>query len=196
MIRHLPPGSRAFTLAGVLACATLAIAMPSSAGRGVPSGPSRAQVRDALASCSLRSIDGRALSFASLKGQVLVVNFWASWCRPCRRELPMLESLNRDLASRGGRVIAISIDEDPENVRRFARANHLRLPLYLDGPSGLARRLDLAHIPFTVVIDRGGDVVFTTSGAGEDGLVALGAASRRALDTQASLPEPVQGETR
>lgn len=139
-------------------------------------------VRDALAGRTLRTTDGEALTWGALRGEVVVVNFWASWCKPCRREMPGLDALNRDLAGRGGRVVAVSIDEDAENVRRFARALDLTMPVYRDGPDGLVRTLDLEAIPTTFVLDRTGAVVYQASGSGKADLERVAAVARRLAD--------------
>ena len=153
-----------------------AVAKPDRpAGLGV----STARARDLIAAHALRAPGGGKLSFPSLKGEVVIVNFWASWCSPCRRELPRLDALHTELSGRGGRVLAISIDEEPGNAERFARRHHLKLPIYLDGPEGLARQLDLGSIPFTMVLDRNGEVAFTTSRSDEAGLSELAAAARQ-----------------
>jgi len=159
--------------------AALALGVLAPAHVGATGGPAADRLRAALAAHPLHALDGRTLTVPSLAGEVVVVNFWASWCRPCRRELPALDDLNASLTKQGGRVLAISIDEDPGNVRRFARQHALRLPLYVDGPQGLARQLDLDRVPYTVVLDRRGAVAFTTSGANPAGLSELAAVTRR-----------------
>jgi peroxiredoxin len=156
--------------------------------------PERA--RGLLAQHSMRTLDGRPVSLASLRGEVVVVNFWASWCGPCRKELPRLDALHRELASRGGTVLAVSIDEEERNARRFAQKHHLSLPIVHDGPDGLARALDLQHVPLTLVLDRSGAVAFTTSGSDDAALVALGAATRRLIAGDPPVSTTTEGEHR
>lgn len=138
-----------------------------------------AAARPAIARHALRGLDGRTVTVASLRGEVVVLAFWASWCAPCRRELPELDRLHAELAPRGGRVLAVSIDQDPENARRFARRLGLGLPVYHDGPDGLARTLDLAAIPFTMVLDRDGTIAHVAAGGDPKALAALAAEARR-----------------
>jgi thiol-disulfide isomerase/thioredoxin len=136
-------------------------------------------VANAIRRHPLSDLDGKPLSWNRVEGQVVVVGFWASWCKPCRHEMPKLAALNEKLAPKGGRVIAISIDHDPENARRFAKKLGLTLPIYADGPDGLARTLDLKQIPYTVVLDRDGRVAYTATGSGEAEMDRLSATASR-----------------
>jgi len=129
----------------------------------------------------LRTIDGRTLTLKDLKGEVVVVNFWASWCGPCRKELPRLDALHASIAGRGGRVIAVSIDLDAQNARRFVKTHRLSLPVVHDGPNGLARELDLPRVPFTVVLDRGGAVALTAAGADEGAIQTIVKTTRQLM---------------
>jgi thiol-disulfide isomerase/thioredoxin len=123
------------------------------------------RVREALRGRSFRALDGTTTSLESLRGQVVVLNLWASWCAPCRKELPQLQALDAETAKKGGRVLAISIDLERRNVERFVRKYGLSLPVYHDGVEGLAKQLDLQGVPYTIVLDRSGDVAFTSHGA-------------------------------
>ena len=130
---------------------------------------------------AFHTLDGSALSLRDLHGKVVVVSFWASWCAPCRRELPQLEQLHRRIVEQGGSVLAISIDEDRENVKHFALKHALHLPIAHDGPNGLVRQLDLRHIPLTLVLDRNGRIVFSSGATDEAGMTALTAATNDVL---------------
>jgi thiol-disulfide isomerase/thioredoxin len=141
----------------------------------------------------LRTLDGKRFTLAGLEGDVVVINFWASWCPPCRKELPALDALNAEIAGHGGRVLAVSIDLDPENAKAFACTHGLALPIAHDGPDGLARSLDLPHVPFTMVLDAAGAVAFTTSGADERALEQVRSITRRLVAKQASTPRASEG---
>lgn len=106
-----------------------------------------------------RTVDARHLSLTELRGRVVVVNFWASWCLECRSEMPVLERLHREFASRGLTVVGINAREDRETVGRHATEAKLTFPLVLD-PGG--RNSDLygvIGIPTTFLIGRDGRAV-------------------------------------
>jgi thiol-disulfide isomerase/thioredoxin len=126
-----------------------------------------------LESYSLTDLDGDARTLAEYRGEVVVVNFWASWCAPCRKELPTLDAWNTEWSSRGARVAAISVDSDPDKARRFAEEAELGLELYHDGPDGLAKQLDLPYLPCTYVLDANGELVLVTGGSGEEELARV-----------------------
>ena len=175
--------------------AGLALVVAAAPGVSDAASPTRPALREALRSHVLRTPGGGTLALADLRGEVVVINFWASWCPPCRRELPQLDALHGELSRRHGRVLAVSIDRDAENVTRFAHKLGLKLPIYVDGPEGLARRLDLNHIPFTVVLDRRGEVAFTGSGSTPRDVAELGAVARRLAGESPALTNE-QGGTR
>jgi thiol-disulfide isomerase/thioredoxin len=154
-----------------------AAAVDRIAGIGIPA----AQVAGVLERHALHPLKGGTLSLADLRGQVVVLDLWATWCPPCRHELPRLDALHAELAGKGGRVLAVSIDEDRQNVDLFARRYGLKLPIVLDGPNGLARELDLHDVPLTLVLDRDGRVALATSRADAAGLQAVADAARQLI---------------
>lgn len=185
--------------AGAAGAALLALMLlsPALVRAAAPDGvgADAATMRRALDAHVLVTTDGVKLPLASLRGEVMVVNFWASWCRPCRRELPELNALHASLARRGGRVLAVSIDEDARNVDRFVKANGLTLPVYHDGPEGLAKALKLTHIPCTLVIDRGGRVAWSMSGSDPASLDRLARKAESLLAPAQALSVTPEGDT-
>jgi thiol-disulfide isomerase/thioredoxin len=146
---------RILVLAGLLVLIALwgAGVLADGAASGEP------DVSRILGTRQLRGLDGRTLTLGDLRGEIVVVNFWATWCKPCTREMPLFDALNARM-QRAGRVVAISIDRDPARVTRFVEEHGLRLPVFVDGPDGLATSLDLEFLPYTVVLDATGDVAF------------------------------------
>jgi len=129
---------------------------------------------EALSTHKLGALDGKTTTLAAYRGDILVVNFWASWCAPCRRELPLLDQWNAAWAGRGARVIAISIDSDARKAKQFAEEMKLTLPVMHDGPEGLARVLDIPSVPYTILLDRDGNILATVHGSAEAEVAALG----------------------
>ena len=105
--------------------------------------------------------EGGELSLAALRGQALVINFWATWCPPCIKELPEFDKLHRAQASRGVQVLGLAVD-GPTAVRQFLVRQPVAFPVGLAGFEGtdLSRRLGNSGggLPFTVVIDRDGRI--------------------------------------
>jgi cytochrome c biogenesis protein CcmG/thiol:disulfide interchange protein DsbE len=108
---------------------------------------------------SARTLDARELSLTDLRGKVVVLNFWASWCLECRPEMPVLEHLHRDFGSRGLAVIGINARENQAPVGRYANDLRLSFPLVLD-PSGKINDLyGVVGLPATFLVGRDGRAV-------------------------------------
>ena len=115
----------------------------------------------ALYAAAFRDAQGRAQSLGQFEGRPLVLNFWATWCAPCREEMPAFVRLNREF---GGRVAFVGISsEPPDVVARFGRELAIDYPLWTGGPEveSLSARLgdSAAVLPFTALIDASGRVV-------------------------------------
>jgi len=120
-------------------------------------------------STAFQTLDGGSARFADFRGQVVLVNFWATWCVPCVKEMPSLERLHDALAGEGFTVLAISQDRGGSSVvvPFLARLDLQRLPVYLDPKGVLARQFALQGLPTSFVIDRDGRVVAGLVGPAE-----------------------------
>jgi peroxiredoxin len=116
----------------------------------------------ALAAASFQALDGTTTSLAPWQGKVIVLNFWATWCPPCREEIPDLMNIQREFAGNSVQVVGIALDS-MENTRRFADELKVNYPLLVAGSEGLVLARDVGNragaLPFTVVIDKQGNIV-------------------------------------
>ena len=106
-------------------------------------------------------LDGGTFSLKSTKGKAVVLNFWASWCTPCRTELPQFDLLYRKVKSRGATFLGIDTKDDKGKGRDFVRTNDISFPSVYDEPGETAVRLGklpAAALPFTVLLDKRGKV--------------------------------------
>jgi len=114
---------------------------------------------------SLPVLDGAGTgSLAALRGKVVVLNFWASWCEPCQVEAPLLERAQAQLARHGGTVLGVTyLDASPDS-RAFVRQYHLTYPNLRDSTGAFAHAYGTDQLPETFVIDRQGQVVWISRG--------------------------------
>lgn len=135
----------------------LAVAAALALAAGCMREPAVADAGPDLASWDAVSLaDGKAVRFSAEDGPV-VLNVWASWCEPCRREMPALEAAHRHLEARGIRVVGINIDRDILLAREHARRMGLTFANVSDPAQALARdRLGVRRLPTTLGVDAGG----------------------------------------
>jgi peroxiredoxin len=107
---------------------------------------------------TLRQIDGPNLRLGEQRGRVVMVNFWATWCGPCRVELPHLQRLSDRYRASGFTLLAVNIDEDPAAARALAGKLGLKFPVLLDTDKKVVGAWDLNAMPATVLIDKDGRV--------------------------------------
>jgi thiol-disulfide isomerase/thioredoxin len=113
------------------------------------------QVGEAFPLVSLPDFDGRMQSLAAYQGVALVVNFWASWCAPCRREMPSLDRLGKFFLPTDLRVIGIAVDSDVNLAREFGLHYQLNFPLWLDSDRAVAEKtLHIPVFPITYLLNR------------------------------------------
>jgi len=113
---------------------------------------------------TLRSTGGPNLRLAEQRGQVVMVNFWATWCGPCRQEMPHLNRLYDKYRSSGFQLLGVNIDEDPRAAADLATKLGVHFPVLLDTDKKVSRLYDMSAMPATVVIDRDGKVRFVHRG--------------------------------
>ena len=111
---------------------------------------------------------GRPASLADYRGKVLLLNIWATWCPPCRVEMPSLERLQRKLAGTDFRLVSVSIDKDDSTlVRRFAQELGLSFEILHDRPGAIQEAYQTTGVPESFVIDRDGRIVKKVIGPAE-----------------------------
>ncbi|MBW2273294.1 MAG: TlpA family protein disulfide reductase [Deltaproteobacteria bacterium] len=123
--------------------------VPEAVGRGGPAPEFVLPLLDA----------GREIRLSDHRGQVVLVNFWATWCKPCEDEMPAMERLYRRLGPRGFEMLAVSVDEDPDAVRGFKEKMGITFPLLLDPSQSVARAYQTMGFPESLLVDREGNVV-------------------------------------
>ena len=123
-------------------------------------------VGDAMPAYAAKLLDGAAYDLASDKGKVVLVNVWATWCGPCRFEIPELQKLHDQYGARGFKVVGISVDEgDAAEVKQFAQAQKMSYPVVVDPEGKIANLLQTTVLPTSVLLDRNGKIVWRQVGA-------------------------------
>ena len=144
-------------------------------GRGSPAPP-----------FSLSSLDGGPVSLADLRGRVVLVNFWATWCKPCEDEMPAMQRLYQQLSGEGFELVAISVDEDVEAVRSFRDRYGLSFTILLDPDRSVAEAYQTFRFPESLLLRPDGVVVERYVGEKRWDAEAYVERIRRLLTTQVS----------
>uniref|UniRef100_UPI0001BE66E3 Thioredoxin family protein n=1 Tax=Geobacter metallireducens (strain ATCC 53774 / DSM 7210 / GS-15) TaxID=269799 RepID=UPI0001BE66E3 len=117
---------------------------------------------------TLNTLNGEVVKLSDLKGQVVIVNFWATWCPPCREEIPSMMRLNAAMAGKPFRMLCVSIDEGGKvAVEEFFRKTGFTLPVLLDADKRVGKLYGTTGVPETFVIDRHGVILKKVVGAME-----------------------------
>jgi thiol-disulfide isomerase/thioredoxin len=129
--------------------AAMVLALPAS-GASSASGPAP--------QFTLDSRGGSKISLAQYKGQVVMLNFWASWCGPCRQEMPLLENIYKKYNKMGFTLIGVNVEPDPKAAEGFLQQTPVSFPVIYDKDSTVSKAYDVAGMPSTVIIDRKGNI--------------------------------------
>lgn len=107
----------------------------------------------------LKSLDGNSVQLADMKGKVIVVNFWATWCGPCKEEMPAFERLRQKLDPERFALLTITTDLQREGIKHFLANLHVQLPVLFDDNQDVSQAYLVRALPTTVLIDGGGTLV-------------------------------------
>ena len=104
------------------------------------------------------TLNGKPTKLSDLRGQVVLVDFWASWCPPCVEEAPSLNALQQRIAPLGGTVLGVSIDDDPSAYEAFLKMYDVSFPTFRDPSKKIETEYGTSMIPETYVVDRNGKI--------------------------------------
>lgn len=176
-------------LRGTLMFCALTAACAPGAEQGSESGRSPApsgQIGASAPQLEAKTLDGQPVSLASLNGSPVLLNVWATWCHPCRTEIPVLEALHREYDPKGVEVIGVSIDDAGAgpDIRRFAEEFGVTYAIWHDPDQRVMPSFNVIGVPTTFLIGRGGKVLWRKTGEVKAGDPALAAALDSALATE------------
>jgi thiol-disulfide isomerase/thioredoxin len=109
-------------------------------------------------------VGGPNMRLQELRGSVVMINFWATWCGPCRQEMPHLNRLYEKYRASGFVLLGVNVDDDARNATEVSTKLGLKFPVLLDTDKKISRLYDLATMPSTVLIDRDGKVRYVHRG--------------------------------
>ncbi len=179
----------------VFCVASLTILVGACASGDSPRASTRVAIGQPAPAYSAQQMDGTPVSLADHKGEVVLLNVWATWCKPCRQEIPALDSLQREFGSRGFRVAGVSIDviTDTVAIAGFARSLGASYTLWLDPDDKVSTTFRAIGVPSTYLIDREGVLRWRHMGpvtATDAGLRALLDSTLSASATEATATQP------
>jgi len=112
---------------------------------------------------AFRTLDGKPFSLEEHKGDVVLIDFWATWCAPCHIQARILEPIHRDFKSKGVKFFAVDLGESPETVKQFLAKYPLPYPALLDPDDHAAERLEVYALPTLLIVDRKGRIAMLES---------------------------------
>ncbi len=125
------------------------------------------QVKPQAIDFTLKDINGKSHTLSQYKGKIVLLNFWASWCPPCREEMPSMQKLFTSWDKNKYVMLAVNLKEDESAVKAFARQNNYTFPILLDRDGKVGHAYMVRGIPTTYLIDKDGKIVTRVVGSRE-----------------------------
>ena len=113
---------------------------------------------------ALKSHSGENLRLSEFRGEVVMINFWASWCGPCRQEMPLLDELYTQYQPLGFTILGVNVEEDPSKAKQLLKESPVNIPILYDDKSEVSKLYKVVAMPSTVLVDRDGNVRYLHQG--------------------------------
>jgi peroxiredoxin len=113
---------------------------------------------------TLKSRSGENIKLSELRGNVVMVNFWASWCGPCRQEMPLLQQLYDRYQGMGFTLLGVNVDEDPAAAQKMLKEIPVNFPILYDSSNKVSKQYQVKAMPSTFMVDRDGNIRYLHKG--------------------------------
>ena len=121
-------------------------------------------LKGAAPNFALPSSSGKQVQLTDFRGDVVMINFWASWCGPCRQEMPLIEGLHKKYGKLGFTVLAVNVDADPKDAQKMLTEIPVSFPIGFDSKNKVSELYKVDSMPSTVMVDRKGNMRFLHRG--------------------------------
>ncbi len=122
------------------------------------------QVSGKAPNFTLKSRSGKNLKLSEFRGQVVMINFWASWCAPCRQEMPLLEKIYKKYKRLGFTLLGVNVEQDTSAAKNYLKNVRVSFPILFDNTNKTSKLYKVSAMPTTVIIDRNGNMRFMHKG--------------------------------
>lgn len=113
---------------------------------------------------TLKSRSGKNIKLSELRGEVVMLNFWASWCGPCRQEMPLLEKIHKKYKRLGFTLLGVNVEENSAAAKNYLKDVKVTFPILFDNTNKTSKLYDVSAMPTTILIDRNGNKRFLHKG--------------------------------
>ena len=113
---------------------------------------------------TLKSRSGKNIKLSELRGQVVMLNFWASWCGPCRKEMPLLEKIHKKYKRLGFTLLGVNVEQDSKAAKKYLKKVKVSFPVLFDKTNKTSKLYNISAMPTTIIIDRSGNQRFIHKG--------------------------------